>query len=121
MGQGVQGVGGSAKVTYGRALGLECKPSEPPDGGALKAARIPVTENEAHPQRIIKADPRQLPGGGDDERLVAGGERPSEPAVGAAVARHERMFDHGPDGTRAAPENPAAPGPPRGSDRCCQS
>ena len=72
---------------------------EPSDGRALKAVPVSVSENQAHPQRIIEADPGQLPGGGDDQRLVAGGERPSEPAVRAAIAGHEHMFAHWPDGT----------------------
>ena len=46
--------------------------TEPADGGALVAGRVPASQHEADPQRVVQGHLRQLARGGDHERLVAG-------------------------------------------------
>ncbi len=88
VGQGIERAGGHPQIVDRHLASLEREATHPPHRRPLVAFGVAAPEHEADPQRVVEPHGRQLPGRGDDERLVAGLERPAEAGVGVAVARH---------------------------------
>ncbi len=106
VGERVERVCGASELVDRNAGRLEREPSEPSDRGALVAVGIPVSQDQADPQRIVESDLWELACGGQHQMRVTGRERSSKPSIWTPGITHANICSQ-PSQARGGPLSPA--------------